>query len=112
MWVVTLPDPNGFTGLFQDAFNAVARAMQTLGKQARGHYYAIPSAKARRVQEQLEKYPTATVADIEYALNEAAQQNLVSTKIQLVSVNAPNWLHLKKAAPQIIAPKPSFEKLD
>lgn len=112
LWVVTLPDPNGFTGLFNDAFNAVARAMCTLGKQNKPHYYATPSAKGRRVQEQLEQYPTAKVIEIEAALNDAAQQDLVATKNQLVAVNAPEWLHLKKASPKIIAPKPSFAKLE
>jgi hypothetical protein len=111
LWLVTLPDPNGFTGLFNDAYKAVALAMCTLGKQEKPAYYTKPSAKAQRIQEQLEKYPTVKVREIEGALNEAAQQNLISTKVKLVSVNAPEWLHLKKMSPKIIAPKPSFEKL-
>jgi len=112
LWVVTLPDPNGFTGLFNDGYNAVALSMCTLGKQTKPAYYTKPSAKARRVQEQLEKYPTARVIEIEAALNDAAQQDLVSTSKKLVGVNAPAWLHIKKMVPNIIAPKPSFEKLD
>ncbi|HVV88718.1 MAG TPA: hypothetical protein VHE35_36990, partial [Kofleriaceae bacterium] len=74
-------------------------------------YYTKPSAKAMRLQEQVEKYPSAKVTEIEDALNEAAQQNLVSAKTKLVSVNAPEWLRLKKAAPRLIAPKPKFKKL-
>ncbi len=112
LWVVTLPDPNGFTGLFNDAYKAVARAVCTLGKQAQPPYYTKPSAKAERLQEQMEKYPGAKVVEIEAALNEAAQQNLVTSETKLVSVNAPEWLHLKQMAPKLIAPKPKFQKLD
>jgi hypothetical protein len=111
LWLVTLADPNGFTGLYNDAYLAVGRAMCTLGKQEPPPYYTKPSAKGQRVQLQLEKYPTATVIDIEGALDEAAQQNLVGISTQLVGVNAPQWLHLKAMAPKIIAPKPTFEKL-
>lgn len=111
LWLVTLEDPTGFTGLYNDAYLAVGRAMCSLGKQEAPPYYTKPSAKAQKMQEQLEKYPTATVVDIEGALDEAAQQNLVNVAHQLVSVNAPDWLHLKQAAPKIIAPKPSFERL-
>ena len=112
LWVVTLADPNGFMGLFNDAYQAVGRAMCTLGKQQPPTYWAKPSAKAQRVQNQIEKYPEATVVDIEGALNEAAQQDLVSTTERLVAVNAPQWLRLKTMAPKIISPKPKFEKLD
>jgi hypothetical protein len=111
LWLVTLSDPTGFMGLFNDAYLAVGRAMCTLGKQEAPPYYTKPSAKAQKLQLQLEKYPTATVLDIEAALNDAAQQDLVGTKHQLVSVNAPNWLHLKSMKPKIIAPKPSFRPL-
>lgn len=50
LWVVTLPDPNGFTGLFNDGYNAVARAICAVGKQPPGHYYSKPSAKAQKLQ--------------------------------------------------------------
>jgi hypothetical protein len=64
------------------------------------------------VQEQIEKYPDATVLDIESALNEAAQQDLVTAEEKLVGVNAPSWLHMKTLAPKVISPKPKFRKLD
>lgn len=112
LWLVTLADPNGFMGLFNDAYHAVARAICTLGKQAPPPYFVKPSAKAQKVQEQLEKYPDAKAAEIEEALNEAAQQDLVASTHKLVGVNAPDWLHVKAMAPQIISPKPKFIKLD
>jgi len=112
LWVVTLPDPNGFMGLFRDAYNAVGLAMCTLGKQNKPSYYTKPSAKAQKVQVQLEKYPTAKVLEIEHALNDAAQQDLVSTKHKLVNVNAPDWLHMKQMAPKLVAPKPKFDVID
>jgi hypothetical protein len=112
LWIATLPDPNGFTGLFNDAYNAVAWAVCTLGKQHKPSYYTKPSAKGQRLQEQLEKYPAAKVAEIEGALNDAAQQNLVSAETKLVAVNAPAWLHMKQMAPKVVAPKPKFVKLD
>lgn len=112
LWIVTLADPNGFMGLFNDAYHAVARAICTLGRQQQPFYYIQPSAKAQKLQEQLEKYPDAKVIDIEEALNEAAQQDLVANSHKLVSVNAPDWLHIKEMAPKIISPKPKFTKLD
>jgi hypothetical protein len=112
LWVVTLADPNGFMGMFADAYHAVGRAMCTLGKQPSPPYYTKPTAKAQRVQLQLEKYPDARVFEIEAALNEAAQQDLLAQSYGLVNVNAPDWLRLKKMAPKIICPKPKFEKLD
>lgn len=112
LWVVSLADPNGFMGLFNDAYHAVARAVCTLGKQEQPPYFVKPSAKAQKIQEQLEKYPDAKVIDIEGALDEAAQQDLVTSKHQLISVNAPDWLHIKAMAPKIISPKPKFIKLD
>lgn len=112
LWVVTLSDPNGFMGLFNDAYNAVARSICTLGRQPVPPYYVKPSAKAQRVEEQLVKYPDALVIEIEAALNEAAQQDLVSASSKLVGVNAPNWLHLKQKAPRILSPKPKFAKLE
>lgn len=61
MWIVSLADPNGFMGLCNDAYMAVGRAMCSLGKQAQPPYYAKPSAKGQRLQEQLEKYPDARI---------------------------------------------------
>lgn len=112
LWVVTLDDPNGFMGLFNDAYHAVARSMCTLGKQQPPPYFTKPSAKGQRVQQQLEKYPDAGVLEIEDALNDAAQQDLVGRADKLIGVNAPDWLHIKAMAPRIISPKPSFVKLD
>jgi hypothetical protein len=111
LWVVTLDDPNGFMGLFNDAYHAVARAMCTLGKQPTPPYFTKPSAKAQKVQQQIEKYPFALALEIEDALNEAAQQNLVTQSHRLVSVNAPDWLHIKAMAPTVISPKPKFIRL-
>jgi hypothetical protein len=112
LWVVTLADPNGFMGLFNDAYHAVARAIYTMGKLQQPPYFIKPTAKAQKIQEQLEKYPDARAIDIEDALNDAAQQDLVSSTQKLVSVNAPDWLHIKTMAPNIISPKPKFVKLD
>ncbi|WP_146214660.1 hypothetical protein [Azospirillum thermophilum] len=112
LWVVSLADPNGFMGLFNDAYMAVGRALCTLGKQSQPPYYTKPSAKAQKVQIQLERYPDATVLEIEDALDEAAQQKLVSVKNQLVRVNAPDWLHIKAMAPRIITAKPKFDRID
>lgn len=112
LWVVSLADPNGFMGLFNDAYHAVARSMCTLGKQPTPPYYTKPSAKAQKVQEQIEKYPEATVLDIEGALNDAAQQSLIVESHRLVSVNAPDWLHIKQQAPKVFSPKPKFHKID
>jgi hypothetical protein len=112
LWVVSLADPNGFMGLFNDGYHAVGRAMCVLGKQQAPVYWTKPSAKAQRVQEQLEEYPDASVLEIEGALNEAAQQDLVATNERLVGVNAPDWLHIKAMAPRLISPKPKFVKLE
>lgn len=112
LWVVALPDPDGFTGLFNDAYTAVAEAIYTLGKHTQSKYWAKPSAKAQKVQDQLVKAGGVAVVEVEAALDQAAQQNLVQVKEQLVSVQAPAWLHLGKAAPKILAPKPKFSRLD
>lgn len=112
LWIVTLADPNGFMGLFNDAYSALAHAVCTLGKHPREKYYLKPSAKAQLVQEQLEKFPDAPILEIEEALDAAAQKNLVIQSHALVSVNAPSWLHMKELAPKVIAPKPSFTALD
>ena len=112
LWLVTLADPNGFMGLFNDAYHAVARGICTLGKQNHPPYFIKPSAKAQKVQEQLERYPDARALDIEAALDDAAQQDLVLSTHKLVSVNAPDWLHVKAMAPKIISPRPKFIKID
>ena len=112
LWTVTLDDPHGFMGLFNDGFHAVARAMFRLGKQPAPPYFVKPSAKAERLQEQLERIGDAGVFEVEDALNDAAQQDLVTTSIQLVGVNAPHWLHMKEMGPKVISPKPRFQKLD
>jgi hypothetical protein len=112
LWLVTLADPNGFMGLFNDAYLAVAWAISTLGKQPLPPYFAKPSAKAQKIQEQIEKYPDAKALEIEDALNDAAQQDLVISSHQLIGVNAPDWLHIKAMAPKIISAKPKFVKLD
>jgi hypothetical protein len=111
--LAVLPDPNGFMGLFNDGYQAVGRAMCALGKQEPPSYWAKPSAKAQRVQLQLEKYPTAKVIDVEGGLNEAAQQELIVSAHRLVSVEPPDWLHLpERTHTPVLAPKPHFEKLD
>src|SRR5262245_3927794 len=81
----------GFMGLFNDAYNAVARSICTLGKHTPPVYYTKPSAKAVRLQEQIEKYPEATAVEIEGALDDAAQQGLVTSQEKLIGVNAPSW---------------------
>ncbi|WP_368834163.1 hypothetical protein [Mycobacterium intracellulare] len=110
--LVTLPDPDGFMGLFNDAYEAVAEAILTVGKHDRAPYYYKPSAKAQKIQLQLEKYGKVKVVDILDALNEAAQQNLIAVDRKLLSVEAPAWLHINEKRTPVIAPRPSFEKLD
>lgn len=112
LWVATLPDPNGFMGLFNDAYWSVAEAICTLGKHERPPYYMKPTAKGQRVQEQLEKYGTTKVEEVEHALNQAAQQGLVDVQHALLSVQAPPWLHIAEKQTPVIAPKPRFERLD
>lgn len=112
LWIVSLADPDGFMGLYNDAYNAVVRAMCTLGKQDPPPYFTKPSAKAQSVQGQLEKYPDALALEIESALDDAAQQDLVTSTHRLVGVNAPDWLHIKEMLPKVISPKPRFTKLD
>ncbi|PWV79160.1 hypothetical protein DFR69_102222 [Nocardia neocaledoniensis] len=112
LWQVTLPDPNGFMGIFNDAYASVAEAIFTLGKHERGPYFLKPTPMGQRLQAQLEKFKNATVLEIEDALNAAAQQDLVGVENRLVSVDAPSWLHLNAARTPVIAAKPSFEKLD
>jgi hypothetical protein len=112
LWLVVLPDPDGFMGIFNDAYWSVAAAICTLGKHVRPPYYMKPSAKGKRVQAQLEKYPTGRVEEIEHALDEASQQHLVDIEHKLVSVAAPEWLHINETRTRVIAPKPHFEPLD
>lgn len=108
--LAVLPDPDGFMGLFNDAYAAVAAAIYTLGRHDRPAYFLKPSAKAQRLQEQLERYPTATVLDITDELDKGAQRNLVSVDPpKLVTVDAPPWLFLPEARIPIVAPKPRFE---
>ncbi|MDN3478836.1 hypothetical protein [Curtobacterium sp. APC 4022] len=111
LWLAVLPDRDGFMALFHDGFQAVAEAMDTLGKMSRGKYYAKPSVAGQKMQAQLEKYPTAKVVDIVAALDEIAQQQLIGVSTKLVSVEAPDWLLLKEKAPKVITAKPSFEPL-
>jgi hypothetical protein len=111
LWLITLPDPDGFTGLYRDAYIAVARAICTMGKQVKPAYYTAPSAKAQKLQDQLEKYPTAKILEIEHELDKASQQKLVKVSERLVSVNAPSWLHIKESATQLISVKPRFDPI-
>jgi hypothetical protein len=110
--LAVLPDPEGFMGLFNDAYGAVGRALCGLGKQTAPPYWVPPSAKAQRVEAQLEKFGTAKIVDIEEALDHAAQQEIVGVEHRLVSVEPPPWLRLTEQQAPVVAPKPSFEKLD
>ena len=58
LWLAVLPDPNGFMGLFNDAYESVAEAVFTLGKHDRGNYSYKPTPTGQRLQRQLEKTPT------------------------------------------------------
>jgi hypothetical protein len=111
LWLAVLPDPSGFMGLFNDAYESVAEAIFTLGKHDRGSYFYKPTPMGQKLQSQLEKYPTARVIDIENALDQAAQQELVEVKTKLVSVDPPSWLHINPARTKLVAPKPIFENL-
>lgn len=111
MWLAVLPDPNGFMGLFNDAYESVAEAVFTMGKHERGAYFYKPTPMGQRLQEQLQKFATAKVVEVEAALNEAAQQDLVGVETRLVPVDPPPWLHLNAARTPVIAPKPAFEPL-
>lgn len=112
LWVVALPDPDGFMGLFNDAYRAVGRAICTLGRHDAPPYYTQPSAKAQRLQAQLERYGAATVIDVVDALNEAAQQDLITATHKLLSVEAPAWMQIIERETAVIAPRPHFERLD
>jgi hypothetical protein len=112
LWTLALPDPDGFMGLFNDAYEAVAQAVCTMGKHDRPPYFTKPSAKAQRIQVQLEGYASAKVVDVVDALNNAAQQDLIAVDHRLVSVQAPDWLRMAEKREPVIAPKPKFEKLD
>jgi hypothetical protein len=109
--LAVMPDPNGFMGVFNDAYAAIASAVDTLGRHNRPHYYLKPSATAQRITEQLESYATVKVSDICEALNEAAQQDLLHVDTKLVSVEAPTWLRINEQRTPVIAPRPKFEKL-
>lgn len=113
LWVVTLSDPDGFMGLYNDAYSAVAEAITTLGRHSRGNYWEKPTPVGVQIQTQLESYGNRRVADIEDGLNEAADQDVVGVQERLVTVDAPPWLRLGKPnRPVLLAPKPSFVKLD
>jgi len=112
LWLAVLPDPKGFMGLFNDAYESVAEAIFTLGKHDRGIYIYKPTPMGQRLQKQLERYGNAKVVDVEDALNDAAQQDLIGIETRLVSVDAPPWLHVNPARTPVIAPKPRFERLD
>lgn len=112
LWLTVLPDPDGFMGLFNDAYWGVASAIYTVGKHERPPYYMKPSAKSQRMVEQILKYENSKVIDICEALDNAAQQGLVSIQHELVSVQAPPWLSIREKAANVIAPKPSFVQLD
>jgi hypothetical protein len=112
LWLAVLPDPNGFMGLFNDAYESVAEAVFTLGRHERGSYFYKPTPMGQRLQQQLEKYGNAKVVEVEHALNEAAQQDLIGVETRLVSVDAPPWLRLNAVRTPVIAPKPTFEPLD
>nr|PLA42311.1 hypothetical protein CYJ94_07205 [Micrococcus luteus] len=99
-------------GLFNDAYEAVAEAILTVGRHDRAPYYYKPSAKAQRVQQQLERYATVKVVEILEALDDAAQQNLIAVNKKLLSVDAPAWLTVNETRMPVIAPKPAFEKLE
>lgn len=111
LWLTVLPDPDGFMGLFNDAYWGVASAIYETGKHERPPYFMKPSVKSQLMVEQLLKYPTAKVVDIENALDEAAQQGLISVEHELLSVAAPEWLHINELRTPVIAPKPSFRPL-
>lgn len=46
LWVVALPDPNGFMGLFNDAYMAVAQAVCTVGRHERPPYFTKQIGRA------------------------------------------------------------------
>lgn len=112
LWLTVLPDPDGFMGLFNDAYWGVASAIYSIGKHERPPYYLKPSAKSQLMVEQILKYERSKVIDICDALDEAAQQGLVTVEHELVSVAAPPWLSMPEKQTPVIAPKPSFVKLD
>ena len=112
LWVTVLPDPDGFMGLFNDAYWGVASAIYTVGKHERPPYYMKPSVKSQMMVEQIVKYKTAKVTEMCDALDEAAQQGLIDVEHELVSVAAPPWLVMHETKTSVIAPKPSFVQLD
>jgi hypothetical protein len=97
LWVVVLPDPNGFMGLLNDANESVAEAVFTLGKHDRGNYFYKPTPLGQKIQAQLVEYGSVEVVETEHALNEAARQDLVGIENRLVPVAALPWLHLNAA---------------
>lgn len=114
LWVVSLPDRDGFMDLYDDAYAAVANAIMTLGQHDHGKYWQQPTAMARDIEDQLIKFGNVKVSEITDALNEEAQQDLVDVDTHLVSVSAPDWLTLGSpdANATRFGPRPSFRKLD
>lgn len=114
LWVVTLPDPDGFMGIYNDAYGAVAEAITTLGQHDHTKHWAKPSPVAQQIEKQLVGYADVRVVDIVDALDDAAQQDLTDVDTHLISVAAPEWLTLgaPDASATALAPKPSFIKLD
>ena len=85
--------------------------MLTLGKMPQPPYFVKPTPSAQRIQEQLERFGDAKAVEVEDALNEAAQQDLVGINHRLIGVNAPDWLHIKQMAPKMLSPKPRFSPI-
>lgn len=112
LWLTVLPDPDGFMGLFNDAYWGVASAIYEIGKHEKPPYYLKPSVKSRLMVEQILKYKKSKVIDICDALDVAAQQGLVAVDHELLSVGAPPWLSITERQAKVIAPKPSFKSLD
>lgn len=113
LWVVVLPDPDGFMGLFNDAYQGVAQAVYVIGKHDRVPYFDKPSAKAQKMAEQMQKYERSTVVEIIEALDEQAQQDLIGVEHpKLLSVAAPDWLLIDEKPTPVLAPRPHFEPLE
>jgi hypothetical protein len=109
LWVAVLPDPQGFMGLYNDAYRAVGRAVDKLGRHTRERYFEKPSATALEISQRLsERFATAKVTDIEDALNEDAQTDLVGIETKLLSVEPPPWLRISEKPAAVIAVKPDF----
>ena len=63
--MVTLFDPDGFMGLYRDAYSAVAEAISTLGHHDRGTFYwDKPTPMGAQIQKQLESYGKRKMTDM------------------------------------------------